>query len=52
MKTEKYHTVPTIPNINIKIVERGKFDIRTTQINNAAFSLLGTVTSMQYATVV
>jgi hypothetical protein len=44
MKNEKYHTVPTIPNINIKVVERCKFDIRTTQINNTAFSLLGTVT--------
>ena len=47
MKNEKYHTVPTIPNINIKIVERVKFDIRTTQINNTAFSLLGTVTSIK-----
>ena len=44
MKNEKYNTVPTIPNINIKIVERGKFDIRTTQINN---TLLGTVTSIK-----
>ena len=47
MKNEKYHTVPTMPNINIKIVERGIFDIPNTQIHDRAFSLLGTVTSIK-----
>jgi hypothetical protein len=26
MKNKKYHTVETIPKLNIKIVERGKID--------------------------
>jgi len=47
MKNVKYHTVPTIPKLNIKIVERGIFDIPNTQIHDTAFSLLGTVTSIK-----
>jgi len=32
MNNKKYHTVRTFPKSNIKIVERGKIDIRNTNI--------------------
>ena len=32
MKNKEYHTVETIPKLNIKIVERGKIDTPSIQI--------------------
>ena len=32
MKSQKYHTVGTVPNFNRKIVERGKFDSLNTYV--------------------
>jgi hypothetical protein len=32
MNNKKYHTVRTIPKSNIKIIERGKFDITNTPL--------------------
>ena len=44
MKNKKYHTVETIPKLNIKIVERGKIDTPNTQIHDPSLSWLGTGT--------
>jgi hypothetical protein len=44
MKNKKYHTVETIPKLNIKIVERGKIDTPSTQIHDPSLSWLGTGT--------
>jgi len=40
-----YHTVGTIPILNIKIVDRGKFENPNTQIHDHSLSWLGTITS-------
>ena len=45
-KKEKYHTVGTIPNLNIKIAERGNIDTPNTQIHDRPLSWLGTGTSI------
>ena len=47
MKNKKYHTVGTIPQSNIKIVERAKIDTSNTQIHDSSFSWVGTGTSME-----
>ena len=46
-KTNKYHTVRTIPKSNIKIVKRSKIDITNTQIHDGSCSWLGTGTSIK-----
>jgi hypothetical protein len=38
MKNKKYHAVGTIPNSDIKIVERGKIDTPSTQMSTNRYS--------------
>ena len=38
MKNKKYHTVGTIPKLNINIVERGKVDDPNTKIHDHLFT--------------
>ena len=47
MKNKKCHTVRTIPNSCINIVERGKIDTPNTQICDSSLSWLGTGTSVK-----
>ena len=42
MKSKTYHSVGTIPKLNIKIIERGKIDIHSTHIHNRSLFLLDT----------
>ena len=42
MKSKKYHSVGKIPKSNIKIVERGIVDIRSTHIHDRSLFLLDT----------
>jgi lysylphosphatidylglycerol synthetase-like protein (DUF2156 family) len=42
MKSKKYHSVGKIPKSNIKIVERGIIDIRSTHIHDRSLFLLDT----------
>ena len=37
MKNKKYHTLGTIPKLNIEIVESGKTDTSNTQIHDRSF---------------
>jgi hypothetical protein len=46
-KTNKYHTVGTIPKSNIKIVKRSKIDITNRQIHDGPCSWFGTDTSIK-----
>jgi hypothetical protein len=46
-KTKKYHIVGTILKSNIKIVEWGKIDIRSTQLHDRSLSWLATGTSIE-----
>ena len=46
-KKEKYHTAATIPNLNIKIAERGNIDTPNTQIHDLSLSWFGTGTSIK-----
>ena len=39
---QKYHTVGTVPESNIKIVERGTIDTPNSQIHDCSFVWLGT----------
>jgi len=45
MKNKEYHTVDTVPKLNIKIVERGTIDTSNTQIHGRSFTWLGSGTS-------
>jgi len=47
MKNQKYHIVGTILKSNIKIVERGKIDIPSTQLHDRSLSWLATGTSIE-----
>jgi len=47
MKKKKYHTVGTIPKSDRKIVERGKMDTPSTQIQLRSLSWLCTDTSIK-----
>ena len=47
MKNKKYHTGGTVLNYNIKIDERGKIDIPSTQTHDRSLSLLRTGTSIK-----
>jgi hypothetical protein len=42
MKKKKYNTVGTVPTLNRKIVEIGKFDISNTHINDPSWRISGT----------
>jgi hypothetical protein len=42
MKHKKYHTVGTIPKLNIKIVENDKIDASNTQIHDCSLPWFGT----------
>ena len=43
MKHKKYHTVGTIPKLNIKIVENDKIDTSNTQIHDCSLPWIGTL---------
>ena len=47
MTNKKYHTVGTIPNSNIKNVERDKFDIPNKHIHDCSLSRLGTTIKIE-----
>jgi hypothetical protein len=49
MKNKKFHTVGNISKSNIKIDERGKFDITNTQIHDHSLPCHGTGTSINVA---
>jgi hypothetical protein len=46
-RKNKNTTVGTIPNLNIKIAERGNIDTPSTQIHESPLSCLGTGTSIK-----
>jgi hypothetical protein len=46
-REKKNTTIGTIPNSNIKIVERGKIDTPNTHINDRPLSWLGTGTTIK-----
>jgi len=47
MKNKKYHTVRTVLQSSIKIVESGKIGTPSTQLHERSFSWLGTDTSIK-----
>ena len=47
MKRKQYHSVGTIPESNIKIVESAEIDTPNTQIYDRSISLLATGTSIK-----
>ena len=47
-KNGKYHTVTTVSESNIKILERDKIDTPNTQIHDRSQSCLDTGTSIKY----
>ena len=46
-KSKNYHTVGTFPKSNRKIVEKGKINTLSTQINDHSLSWLSTGTSIK-----